>query len=104
MSSDNITRKKNTGEPGNGGEFGTNRRTDAEEGLLTAEAPALNETYTLRKGSKNGTFYVDNDITDAPAVRDGHFMTKTYTMGGDPHANSRQKTIAALHYPGTVKD
>jgi hypothetical protein len=40
MSNDTPLRKKNTGQPGNGGEFGNHARSEAEDGLLDASVAA----------------------------------------------------------------
>lgn len=80
-----------------GGEFAAQTRNESEVSL--GAAPTVDTVYTVRKGHQNGVYRLENDITDPPATRDGIFMTKMVRIGGTPHVNAAQKTIAAASYP-----
>lgn len=87
---DDILRKKTTGETGNGGEFGTHNRAEADISLAD-----IDETFTARKTLNNGVYYLASDQTDPPAVKTDFGYSQVVTIGGLRHTNARSRAIAA---------
>ena len=88
--SDNILRKKTTGEAGNGGEFGTKNHGEADIGLA-----GPSEIFTARQSGQNGAYRLDNDQTDPPAEKIEYGYRKVFAIGGYKHMNARLRAISA---------
>lgn len=92
MSNENIIRKTHTGEPGNGGEFGTHKR-DADTIGLTLAAPAKDwgSVANVREGSPTPWGTADW-IT---RVADGIVIADTSSHGGVKLSPERNREIPA---------
>lgn len=91
---ESITRKKHTGQTGNGGEFGNHTR---DEATVVLSDIAADQVFTARDTGKSGYLQVTNDQIDPPPITGDGFTRHTIHIGGIAHTNVRAKAILSLY-------